>query len=86
MRASQVPTIKQLLDKGQYRIEPHAIADAIIRWFRAVPEASHLSAEDAQNECSKPESSSSASMNPTPAGPSMTDPIQVMPAFAPGEL
>lgn len=85
MKASKVPTIKQLLEKGQYRIEPHTIADAIIRWVRARP-AAVVDSADLQNECSKPESSSPASLNVMPVGPSSTDPIQVTPAFARGEL
>lgn len=85
MKASKVPTIKQLLDAGQYRIEPHAIADAIIHWLRASPAQDPSPAAAAQKECSNPESSSSASTNPTPAGPSTTDPIQVKPALASGE-
>lgn len=83
MKASKVPTIKQLLEKGQYRIEPHAIADAIIRWVRVRP-APGVASTAVQNECSKPASSSPASLNATLAGPSSTDPIQVTPAF--GEL
>ena len=43
VKASKVPTIKQLLDKDQYRIDPQAIADAIIRWLHARPAAGQLS-------------------------------------------
>ena len=56
-------TLKEQIEKGEYRVDPTAVADAILRRI--------------QNECSYPASDPSASMNATPARPSTTDPIQV---------
>jgi hypothetical protein len=86
MRGGRVPTIKKLLEKGQYHIDPYAIADAILHWTRPHGSRGLDAADAAQNECSKPDSSSSVSMKATPAGPSTTAPIQVRPAFAAGKL
>ena len=32
MKPNQVLRIRELLERGQYRIDPYVIADAIIRW------------------------------------------------------
>ena len=77
-------SIKTLVEQGQYRVEPHAIADAMIRWFsmsaderRAARGPYHPGGR--QNECSKPDKGLSASTNTTPGGPSTTDPIKLKP-------
>ena len=57
-------TLKHQIDHGEYRVDPRAVADAILRRVT-------------QNECSYPASGPSASANTTPGGPSRTDPIQV---------
>jgi hypothetical protein len=54
MKASKVPTIKQLLDKDQYRIDPQAIAEAIIRWLQARPAAGQLSPDSASERVLEP--------------------------------
>jgi Anti-sigma-28 factor, FlgM len=59
--------LKQQIDKGEYQIDPSAVADAMLRRLRAF----------AQSACSYPASGSSASTNATPGGPSTTDPTQV---------
>jgi hypothetical protein len=56
-------TLKDQIAKGEYRVDPTAVADALLRRL--------------QNECSYPTSSASASVNTTPGGPSTTEPIQV---------
>ena len=56
--------LKEQIESGAYRVDPKAVADALLRRV--------------QNECWYPASGSSASVNTTPGGPSMTDPIQVM--------
>lgn len=56
-------TLKEQIAKGEYRVDPTAVADALLRRI--------------QSECSYPASGPSASVNTTPAGPSTTDPIQV---------
>jgi hypothetical protein len=58
-------TLKQLIEQGEYQVDPVAVADAILR--RAL----------AQNACSYPISGPSASVKTSPGEPSTTDPIQV---------
>jgi hypothetical protein len=84
MKSEQVRRIKQLLEGGQYRIDPYVIADAIIRWAGLSHELPPP--PTAQKSCSKPAGGGSASVNTAAAGPASTDPIQVKPAFAGGEL
>jgi anti-sigma-28 factor FlgM len=60
--------LKEQIERGEYRVDPTAVADALLRRLRAF----------AQNECSYPDSGPSAPANTTPGGPSTTDPIQVM--------
>jgi len=55
--------LKQQIERGEYRVDPSAVADALIRF--------------AQSECSYPASGPSASVNTTPGGPASTDPIQL---------
>jgi hypothetical protein len=55
--------LKQQIERGEYRVNPTAVAEAMIRF--------------AQNECSYPASDPSASANTTPGDPWSTDPIQV---------
>jgi len=56
-------TLKEQIESGEYRVDPAAVADALLRRL--------------QNECWYPASGPSASMNTNPAGPSATEPIQV---------
>lgn len=56
--------LKELIEKGEYRVDTTAVADALLRRL--------------QNTCSYPASGASASANTTPGGPLSTDPIQVM--------
>jgi len=56
-------TLKDQIQKGEYEVDPTAVADALLRRL--------------QNECSYPASGPSASTNATPGGPSTTDPIQL---------
>ena len=58
--------LKQQIDSGEYRVDPRAVADAILRRVT-------------QNECSYPDNGRSASRNATSGAPSTTDPIQVNP-------
>jgi hypothetical protein len=81
----KMDSIKTQVETGQYRVDPHAIADAIIGWFATRPRKPGRGL-DAQNECSKPDRGSSASVNSTPGGPSTTDPIQAKPLFDGGSL
>ena len=56
--------LKQQIDRGEYRVDAAAVADAIMRRV-------------AQNACSYPASGPAASANTRPGGPCSTDPIQV---------
>ncbi len=56
--------VKRLIERGEYRVDATAVADAMMRRL-------------AQNECSYPASGPAASANTTPGGPSSTHPIQV---------
>lgn len=84
MKREQISRLRELLERGQYRIDAYAIADAMIRWAGLGPELG-LAPFD-QKQCSKPDNGPSAPAKTAPTGPSATDPIQVRPAFAAGEL
>jgi hypothetical protein len=69
MRENQhMRTLRELVQDDRYSVDPYVVADAILR---------RVTLGSAQNECSKPASSASASMNQTPGSPSTTNPIQV---------
>ena len=68
-------SLKSQVDLGEYRVNPPAVADAMIRWY--LDPAPNRRRPLAQNECSKPLRGSSASVNTIPGGPSTTDPIRV---------
>ena len=72
-------TIKQLVQDDRYRVDPYAVADAIIRRVR-LREGGGMP-PGAQNSCSKPNNSSPPSTKQTPGSPATTDPIQVRPAL-----
>jgi hypothetical protein len=75
MRENQhMRTLKELVQDDRYRVDPYVVADAILR--RVTMRADMQTPGSAQNECSKPASSASASMKQTPGSPSTTDPIQ----------
>ena len=84
MKPDKVLRIKQLHERGQYRIDPYVIADAIIRWAGLAHELPPPPVP--QKEWSKPDSGPSAPKKLSSAPPATTDPIQVRPAFAAGEL
>jgi hypothetical protein len=66
-RDSKLSAIKDQIERGEYRVEPAVVADAILRRLRI------------QKACSYPASGPSASVNTTPPSPSVTDPTQVRP-------
>lgn len=76
-REARLSMLSAQIARGEYRVDPHAIADAILRRVFVAPEA-----QPGQSECSYPASSPSASTKTTPAGPSMTQPTQARPLFA----
>lgn len=73
--AMNAAALKEQIEKGEYQVDPAAVADAMLRRLRVRREAREC--KPAQNECSYPESSPSASVNTTPGGPSTIDPIHV---------
>jgi hypothetical protein len=87
-REDKMGDLKQMIEAGEYRVDPTAVADAIVRRLRDVAAARgeivrHAERSDGvdiargQNECSYPTRSPSPSVNTTPAGPSTTEPMRV---------
>jgi hypothetical protein len=88
----KVDELKELLDRGEYAIDPSAVADAILRRSRdqallraecrAVPTEDNRTQRLDQSECSYPESGPVASVNSTPgrmpAPGTVTRPIQAI--------
>ena len=73
-REARLSMLRAQIAQGEYRVDPHAIAEAILRRVTMV-------GPDDQSECSYPESWRGASPKDTPAGPSMTQPIHVRPVL-----
>jgi Anti-sigma-28 factor, FlgM len=73
-REQKVTKIKRELRRGDYRVDPHLVADAIVHRLAVLAALNML-----QNECSYPLSSSSASLNTTVPAPSTTRPTSVAP-------
>jgi hypothetical protein len=87
MSPHKITEIKRQIESGQYRVDPYAVADAMIRWCQLEIESAGRRVPRArtQNECSKPESSPAASVKTTPAGPSTTVPITLRAAAVVGQ-
>lgn len=83
----RVAELKRLINLGEYRVDPHVVADAMLRWaereFDTV--ASRGSRSPAQNECSYPKSSRSTSVKVTSGRPAATVPILVREALLVGQ-
>lgn len=71
MNAAQ---LKEQIERGKYQVDPVSVADAILRRWRGVGEPVP---DPVQNECSKPDSSPSPSVNTTAGAPSATKPTHV---------
>jgi Anti-sigma-28 factor, FlgM len=84
---NRVAEIKRLVELGEYQVDPYVVADAMIRRAEREIEAVRGRAlgSFAQNACSYPASSPSASMKLTPGRPSTTAPIQAREALAVGQ-
>jgi len=78
-REARLVKLRAQIARGDYHVDPHAVADAILRRVRA-PETAEPRPD--QNECSYPTSPPSTSAKTKPGGPSMTRPIQLSPVFA----
>jgi hypothetical protein len=86
-REDKMGELKQQIEAGEYRVDPSAVADAIVRRLRdgATGHTGVVRRNDraerrrgnGQNACSYPTSSSGPSVNTTPAGPSTTEPMKV---------
>lgn len=83
----KVAEIKRLVELGQYRVDTRAVADAMLRHAERDLEAEgpRGGGPGAQNRCSNPVRSRSASVKTTSAGPSTTAPTQVKPALVLGQ-
>jgi len=81
-RRRTLAEIKRLVELGEYRVDPYEVADAMIRWAER---EGHGLRPRAQNECSYPVSSPSASLKTSPGRPSTTVPIQLSSALAVGQ-
>jgi hypothetical protein len=89
-REDKMGDLKHQIETGEYRVDPTAVADAIVRRLRDVAaargeivrkaERTECNGERPQKECSYPSISPSPSVNTTPARPLTTDPITVKPA------
>ena len=73
---TRLTELRQSIARGDYRIDPGAIADAILHRLTD-RDARRCWGLEPQTECSYPESGTSASVNASPAGPATTWPIQV---------
>lgn len=85
MRSDRVTEIKRALETGQYRVDPYAVADAMIRRAELELEsAARGSVTPSQKLCSKPERFRGASVNTAPGGPARTAPIRLRAAIVLG--
>lgn len=82
---NKIVEIKRQVAAGLYRIDPYAVADAMIRRAELEMEtAGRRFPVSAQNECSKPTNSCGASVKKTPARPSTTVPTKLRAAVVLG--
>ena len=84
---NKITQIKHQLANGEYRIDPYAVADAMIRRAELEMETAGRRFLDlsAQNECSKPTSSCPASVKKAPGRPSTTVPTKLRAAVVLGQ-
>jgi hypothetical protein len=85
----KVADMREQIELGTYRVEPQAVADALLRQLRelAAARSEHVApderawarAHDVQAECSNPEMGPLAPRNTTPAPPATTRPTTVKP-------
>jgi hypothetical protein len=86
-REQRMLGIKQQIERGDYRVDAAAVADAILnRILLFDPARSGSGPSAAQKECSYPASGPSESTKTTPPGPCSTEPIQVTPNVPPSML
>jgi Anti-sigma-28 factor, FlgM len=68
-RDGKMVGLKRRIERGEYRVDPQAVADAILRRADVTRHAAPWETRDPYNTCSYPESGSSESTNTTPLGP-----------------
>jgi Anti-sigma-28 factor, FlgM len=77
----RVGQLKEQVERGDYRVDPKAVAEAMVRRLRELGLASGPHPET-HSECSYPSSGWSVSANTTSPSPSRTEPIQVSPPIS----
>ncbi len=85
----KVADMREQINQGEYRVDPTAVADAILRRLGevAAARAEHVAPDeralarrrDVQMACSNPERGPVAPRNTTPGGPATTRPTTVKP-------
>jgi hypothetical protein len=77
-REVRVEDLKELIEKGEYRVDPTAVADAILQRLRELADERTARVQP-ENECSYPDSLSGPSVNTAALAASTTEPILVRP-------
>jgi Anti-sigma-28 factor, FlgM len=87
MSPTKVTHIKRQLETGLYRVDPYAVADAMIRRAELELELAGQRAPRmrAQRACSNPTNPLVASVKRAPAGPSTTVPTKLRAAVIVGQ-
>jgi Anti-sigma-28 factor, FlgM len=92
-REKTVAELRQQIEQGEYRVDPTAVANAILRRIRDLAQARRDLGQapqamdpawdpgQYQSECSYPDRSPEASVNDMPVAPCTTDPIHVRPTL-----
>jgi Anti-sigma-28 factor, FlgM len=75
-QAEKMAGIKERVERGDYSVDPAAVADAILRRI-GFPHPAPDTWRSTQKECSYPDSCSPDGPKLTPASPRRTEPIQV---------
>lgn len=78
LHEQRLADLKRRIERGEYRVDPHAVADAIIERLGEIKRAARAARSEVQNECSYPDRESGESVNTSPS-PSFTRPTQISP-------
>jgi hypothetical protein len=82
-RQRKISDIRRQIERGQYRVDEQAVAEALIgRLRRRALEVQQRPDVGSQSRCSYPDSAPQAPSKLTPAAPRVTRPIQVIPPWA----
>jgi hypothetical protein len=87
---NKLSQIKEMIKRGEYQVDPRAVAEALLRRLyedpaalddlRSAKKLSRCAQPSRQRRCSKPDSSPEASVKVTAGSPSRTRPTHVIPA------